>query len=426
MARLIVIFTVLLASTVHAAEVYVQYHVWMRGTHSCPRIDYYDWHGWQWFSETHNGCTTPFGNSWLREISSNTYPFVGTYQMTPTSTDIYRWHIRLAKAAGIDAFLVSIFPGKAGAFEDDLRDNFMQMLKIAWEEDFKLGMEGWQPRGTVASYYNTITAQIDEAVASPYASALLRIDNLPVYWFVTYGAWDTWSNVTSDLLNTRNAYWIVRGPQSISDLTTARSSLTNSAKLTRVAEYNSASTSGCVINSDFATKLSDLSSNNFLVISHGYPGFNESQMSNDPSRSGRYCLRNNHSIQSDFLSSSQSNGATHIIIESWNDFLEYTQIEPGMDIKAWRNTGQEEIYRGDPYATLRPIAAFNGVSFAAPSVPCEIVDSLLTSNNIVICEQRNQTVPRAPSSLRMSSMSRAADALRIPAHRDGPSLWMSK
>lgn len=76
----------------------------------------------------------------IREISSCAYPLIGPYDSD--DPDVVRWHIRLAKAAGIDAFLVDWW-GPAGwqtvpgltrtAFED-------VVLPIAAEEDFKVAL----------------------------------------------------------------------------------------------------------------------------------------------------------------------------------------------------------------------------------------------------------------------------------------------
>jgi hypothetical protein len=86
-----------------------------------------------------------------------------------------------------------------------------------------------------------------------------------------------------------------------------------------------------------------------------------------------------------FLSESAEGNAALIIIESWNDFNERTAIEPGIDINPWQNTGQEEIYKGDPYRTLKQIAAWKGVTWQTPFLDCAIVDPLLREHGVVEC-----------------------------------------
>jgi hypothetical protein len=66
------------------------------------------WAGWQSASE---GLLAPDGcdpsrivrSPDIRDISSCAYPLIGLYDST--DPEVVRWHIRLAKAVGVDAFL---------------------------------------------------------------------------------------------------------------------------------------------------------------------------------------------------------------------------------------------------------------------------------------------------------------------------------
>ena len=114
------------------------------GTHACPYTDWYGWHGWVHSPDTNNPCTTPCGPSWLRQISAVVYPLIGPYKR---GSEVYRWHIRLAKAAGITDLLVSTGaggPASCGGNGSELRAAFMDMLKVAWEENFKIGFGAWK------------------------------------------------------------------------------------------------------------------------------------------------------------------------------------------------------------------------------------------------------------------------------------------
>jgi hypothetical protein len=143
------------------------------------------------------------------------------------NAEVMRWHIKVAKAAGYTAFLVSVFPGVT--FDHaTVRARFLTMLQVASEEDFKLGMELWFPLDTSnATYYSHAQGTIDAANASPHASALYKINNLPVVWLVFWSRWDTVSNLTSYLLNTRQAYWVISGDLSFAELNSM--TLTNGA-----------------------------------------------------------------------------------------------------------------------------------------------------------------------------------------------------
>ena len=380
-------------------DILVQYHVWFRGNHTCPYIDWYDWHGWAPQDDSYDPCTTPYGPSWMRQIASVVYPYIGTYKSGP---ELYRWHIRLAKAAGITGFLVSVFPGNpasCGGLESQLRANFMAMLQVAYEENFKIGFEGWVPIcGTATDYYKNAQSEVDQALASPYASALFRINGLPVYWIVTWNGWDTWTNITNNLLNMRDVFWIVNGPQTQAKLNTARSALTNNAELTRTARYNF--DSDCNPLGDFSTQMSDLAANGFVVMTHGYPGFDERA---SPLMPGRHCGWNNYVVLNDYLDAAQSGGANYIILESWNDATEWTNLEPAIDIKQYRDLGQETLYQGDPYRTLKQIAAWKGVTWQTPYLDCAIVDPLLVKHGVVQCGTPTAAPPSAPTGLALNS-----------------------
>ena len=74
----------------------------------------------------------------MRDISSCAYPLVGLYNSD--DAEVVRWHIRLAKAAGIDAFLVDWWgPGSWQAAKGLTHDAFVDVvLPVAEAEDFKV------------------------------------------------------------------------------------------------------------------------------------------------------------------------------------------------------------------------------------------------------------------------------------------------
>ena len=63
------------------------------------------------------------------------------------------------------------------------------------------------------------------------------------------------------------------GDQTQSELNPARSRLTNNAQLTRLASYNYVDTTGCQFTEGFFHTHERSCSNGFIVITHGYPGF---------------------------------------------------------------------------------------------------------------------------------------------------------
>jgi hypothetical protein len=381
--------------------VYVQYHVWFRTADQCPTSSpTTTWYHWAWWSESNNPCNFVGGTSWLRDYSGPTYPLIGPYKSN--NPEIFRWHIRLAKAAGIDGFLVSTFPG-GGGDENNLMTNFLIFLKVAYEENFKLGLEGWQPIDTTnTDFYINFKKHFDQATSSPYASAIAKINNKPIMWFVFWSRWDTISNLTKNLLNAREAFWVIGGDLSISELNSIN--LNNGAEKTQLVPYAYPTASGCAFHSiTISDGLNYTRNNGYVAISHGFPGFNEVMMSHDPGRNPpRYCPRNNGQMIGNFFQESSKGSADYVFLESWNDFDEYTQFEPGLDVIAWRNVGQEAIYNGDPYAQLKLIANFKAVTFVAPTLDCAIVDPVLRQQGVVQCGTPIATPPNAPSALALN------------------------
>ena len=73
---------------------------------------------------------------WRRQIAvgrTGDYPYIGTYDNV-RDADIMRWHIRLAKSAGISAFILYIFDWQDQEQETQL------MFDVAAQEDFNIGL----------------------------------------------------------------------------------------------------------------------------------------------------------------------------------------------------------------------------------------------------------------------------------------------
>jgi hypothetical protein len=367
-------------SGARTADIAVQYHVWWRYYHNCPSSNpQVDWFHWVQFGSSDNACNFRGGTSWLRDASTTAYPLIGLYE--GGDVEVVRWHIRVAKAAGITAFLATSVPGAPESENAEYMNKVLTMLRVASEENFKIGLEVWQPLGKNADYYANLKSNIDSLTSSPYASAIYRIDNLPVVWLVLWSSWDTGANLVSNLFNQRRAYYIWSGDLTITEVNSIRSAITNGSKVAQVVDYNNGSTTGCFFRPDVSDRLDVNAANGYLLVSHAYPYMNTSGVEQPP----RYCLSNNGALLADFLSESTAGNARLIIIESWNDFIERHGIEPGMDINQWINWGQEQVYQGDPYRTLKQIAAWKGVEWHTPFLDCAIVDPVLQQQGMVEC-----------------------------------------
>ena len=361
--------------------IYIQYHVWFTKG-SCPSSNpEADWWHWSW-SPDHNPCETPFPWApWLMELSSPGYPLIGPYDSS--NDKVLRWHIRLAKAAGVSGFFVSVYsfctvctPSQQEIFWS----NFSKMLDIAEEEDFFLGIEDWQPLDLTdnETWKAEVQNQIDTFASHP---AFLRINDKPAIWFSFDLQWMSLDELIQ-FLDSRSTFWIIGGI-TLDQLRTFEQKSTQ-AQATQLLTYNVPTTNGwSFLFPDFEGELRNLDCEGFVSIAHGYPGFDERAMPDREER--RFGLRNNGQILNDFLSASVQGKAQAIILESFNDFAEYTQFEPGFDIQQYRDTGQEVIYSEDPYLYLSLLADFKGVSWVTPMPPCSIVDFSLLQYDMMQC-----------------------------------------
>jgi len=419
-------FVVLLLATVaSAADLVSQYHIWYDTPTSCPASPATTvWRHWdQDFGDftSRNACNFVGGTTWLRDTSHVTYPLIGPYDSDNTA--VMRWHMRLAKAAGYSAFLVSVFPGTTSSGEfTTFSARFLTMLQIASEENFKIGLELWTPLGgtSASTFYSRTQSIIDSAVASQYSSALYRINNLPVVWFVFWARWDTNANLTNNLLNTRQAFWIISGDLSVSELNAM--TLTNGAQKTQLVTNNNPTTSGFNFHGDISDQLDTMGAAGYSRVTHTYPHFNEAGVFT----AERFGLGNDGAVVSSWHGEALAGAAAMVIIESWNDGSEMTAVEPGFDIETWVDYDQEEIYwtgaTSDPYRPLKQLAALQGLSWVTPAVRCSIVDPVLVSASMTTCSS-DTTAPTTPGSLLVSSVTATSVNLTWTASTDGVGVY---
>ena len=118
----------------------------------------------------------------IRRIASCAYPLIGPYDSD--TREVVRWHIRLAKAAGIDGFFVDVW----GQLIDVCRRALLDViLPLAEEEGFKIAIydEAAQFHENINDNISWAAEYLDLCKDSP---AYLHIDGRPVYG--VYQVWD--------------------------------------------------------------------------------------------------------------------------------------------------------------------------------------------------------------------------------------------
>jgi len=393
-------------------QVWVQFHTWWNtpwGKSRNTKLPYSQWGAWSTFSD-YTPAQTFSDNKNKRVISSVTYPSnyktntqskyiklttlkynnLGSYPMIglydSADDEIIKYQIKLAKAAGVDAFGVAVYDvytdnrkttGKNICADASVPyqiggiDRFKKILKIASQNNFKVFAEVWIPAnvngkdnecGSRASYRYAISRILNETSND---SAYLKRSNKPVIVLANYGSP---SMIVQDLnrieRNTKkDVYWV--GNELPLDVTLK-------SELKTIAVGSILQSGTFIANPDYSsqeTKIAQLKQQYTTTILHVYPGFDDSFRLKVPAfqqqqykpmglnrvdRSGQYAFEKQ-------LATAKKLKVDIVWIESWNDYQEQTMIEP-----AFRVDGQDVQ---NSYKYLEILAAFKGKTFKKPNLP---------------------------------------------------------
>lgn len=301
----------------------------------------------------------------LRDISSCAYPLIGPYDSD--DPEVVRWHIRLAKAAGIDAFMVDWW-GAAGwqkppGFTHDVFTDVV--LPIAEEEGFKVCLFD-----ETAQFLDDFE-QVKEWTATYLAKfkdnpAYLRINGEPVYaiYQVPFAPRLTPEKATElhDYVERRvgPVYWLIdkiaNGPNPITNedgfiiphewlqldwIDAYMAYGTFSVRRVHTHEELKPLYTGMAKQAHQAGKQISLPV---------HPGHNNSKL-----QKKTYIIpRNDGETLTGYLRAASEAGADIIHITSFNEWPETTNIEPGV---TW----------SDPYLYLRLLAQWQHKTFVPPT-----------------------------------------------------------
>jgi hypothetical protein len=387
---------------------YALLHVWYRPIpmppNPCPPEEYHGlWNlRWAWHPKGDNPCATIAGVPWLRQISSQAYPLTGPYDSG--NEDILRWQIRQAQAAGIDGFFVSTYSWQPHlAYVEDIffgnpATGRKGILRIAHEERFKVGIEGWgildteESQSFVWHWEAMVGRHLSRLATSPYRDAYLTIGGKPAYWIILpdwmgiYEGRDFFDGTESA---PRSVSWLVRikgTPKQQTVLQMNERLNLQRSVIQHVSWYDDPTTKDFRFNASFGDDLTRIRESylqkGMVPIAHAYTGYDERSGVIDPSYNGRWGSR---SVIPKFLDAAVQARADVILLESFNEWGEGSQLEAGVNIHAWRNMGQEpDLYldaagNAEPYKYLNLLRKFNGMQeWVAPQPPpCSAMDPLM-------------------------------------------------
>lgn len=291
-------------------------------------------------------------------------PLAGLYDSADPK--VAEWHVQLAKAAGIDAFLVDWWDS-----HNELDQNVDLGIVAAVEKHgFKFALldERAQFHQKLAEYQSMLAGALKRYIDLP---SYLRIDGRPVvylyqvaaepgltaaefpqlkkhvetevgpvYWIVDKIAHDAQAAKAGDLAREKRipADWLATPGVDCFAFYSTFSNFRAHEYDTLVGKYR------------YLTKLAHDAGKKMLLPVH--PGHDNSHFVDQP-----YVMpRRDGQTLRDYLRAATDAGADSIMVTSWNEWPESTVVEPS---SSWP----------DPYQYLRILAEWKGMPFTAPSLP---------------------------------------------------------
>jgi len=299
------------------------------------------------------------------DAASVLWPLAGLYDSR--DPEVLDWHVRLAKAAGIDAFVVSWFGEDRmyASFDVLLEKAQLHQFKIAkldelaqfggdWENYKRDSVKFLKRYGDQPAYlkidgkpvvylYQTNNARITPAMFTDL-KAYVEADYGPVYWIMDKLVHNNRSGGDPDLLKTIPSEWLnLAGPDSLGLYSTFSHFRANThAELAGKYAY--------------LTKIAHDAGKKMLLPVH--PGHDNSGLSSTPYQMDR---RNGDTFR-DFLRAATEAKADFVMVTSFNEWPESTVIEPS---SSW----------ADPYQYLKILADWKGVTFMKPEEPKRIQEA---------------------------------------------------
>lgn len=345
------------------------YHPW----YATPWGPTHRWYKWDSFRFHDRYSPDRIKADGHRDIAAVEYPLIGPYDQT--DPEVVRWHFRLAKAAGIDGFLCSWWKGSSEwhHWQADLFEKVL--LPIAQQENFKIGVID-ECAHYIPSYDRLVSRAVDNLPRLASHPAYLKINGQPV-WFV-YQVWDDWLTAPQaekyiDTVENKvgDVFWMF---DKMSVVATAG---WPHAKMEVKNDWLGIPKIDCFGTYSYAGHWRDM---NPRVISALYSGFAEQvhhagkkvQLpvlpghNNTPVEPEPFIIsRKNGKTLKTFLHATEKAKADVVVICSFNEWLEGTEIEPNLT-------------KGDPYVSLKVLAKWHDKKWVTPPLPpTESFDPLL-------------------------------------------------
>jgi len=297
-------------------------------------------------------------------FSGASQPLAGLYDSADPA--VAQWHVRLAKAAGIDAFLVSWWDKvkeRDQAFEKGVfaaaeklgfriallderaqfhakREDYEAMLSRTLRK-YKDSPAYLRLGGRPVVYLYQVASQPGLSLTD-FAAVKRHVEAEagPVYWIVDKLAHDSRAQRSGDEDRVKciPAEWL------------AAPGIDSFAFYSTFSHFRAHRYEELAGKYRYVVKLAhDAGKKMFLPV---HPGYDNTHLQT----SGYVMPRRNGQTFRDYLRAAANAGADYILVTSWNEWPETTTVEPS---STWP----------DPYLYLKILAEWKGVSFIAPPLP---------------------------------------------------------
>lgn len=343
----------------------MEFHLWWSTPFQGP-LQNRVWSKWTWSSDN---CDPRLavGPAWRRRLSSSALPLIGPY--SSSDPEVMRWQLRCAKAAGIDALQIQLFPTQSEGTSFGQEEAFAHMLDIAAQEKMPIYIHDEvqfrkPPASTPLIMEKRIVYAINKFGSHP---GYFRWNGKPAY---SFQYWRRFISEPDMALMLKQAstqipggiHFMVNGGgavalRQIPDV----GSLIVTGNSNQLRTYNDRS--GNLDWSGIDKRLADAAQTRqagpFKPSGYwAYAGFDAAAQQNGK---GRWLSRgNNLSTLAAVVERYLKEKPDFLMLSSWNDWNENTALEPSLDVD-----GRNE----DPYQALRFIAHLKGKKFIPPPLP---------------------------------------------------------
>jgi Glycosyltransferase WbsX len=344
---------------------FADYYIWY---HS-PANPKTPWLHWTYAAAQTNAVAIMAKRAGEPILNSTVRPLAGFYDSADYT--VADWHVQLAKAAGIDAFLVSWWGGdreldknfengilaaavKRG-FKVALLDELAQFHRHATREDqqqFAIGLAGTLRKykdspaylriegKPVVYLYQVASHPGLQANEFPLLRKIVEAEVGPVYWIVDKIAHDAKAERAKqeDRVKCIPADWLTTTGIDCFGFYSTFSHLRADKYEELIGKYR------------YMTQLAHSAGKKMLLPAH--PGHDNSHFTATP-----YVMpRRDGQTFRDYLRAATDAGADYVMVTSWNEWPESTVIEPS---SSW----------ADPYLYLKILAEWRGIAFSPPPLP---------------------------------------------------------